>query len=88
MQAKDIFTYDYIFKSIDDSLDGINEIFISPDGVYNEISLLSLYNPKNNSSCLHRGRFLMRALAVRSDRAFAAVLVAPAVRLAWGGEAR
>ena len=48
MQAKDIFTYDYIFKSIDDSLDGINEIFISPDGVYNEISLLSLYNPTNN----------------------------------------
>tara|TARA_Y100001958_G_scaffold91703_1_gene62521 strand:- start:271 stop:4347 length:4077 start_codon:yes stop_codon:yes gene_type:complete len=48
MQAKDIFTYDYIFKSIDDSLDEINEIFISPDGVYNEISLLSLYNPTNN----------------------------------------
>ena len=45
MQAKDIFTYDYIFKSIDDSLDGINEIFISR-WVYNEISLLSLYNPK------------------------------------------
>jgi CHAT domain-containing protein/Tfp pilus assembly protein PilF len=37
-------SYDYFWKPIAEKLDGVKRVFVSPDGVYNEINLNSLYN--------------------------------------------
>jgi CHAT domain-containing protein/tetratricopeptide (TPR) repeat protein len=37
-------SYDYFWKPIAAKLNGVKKVFISPDGVYNEINLNSLYN--------------------------------------------
>ncbi|MCS7075074.1 MAG: CHAT domain-containing protein [Bacteroidia bacterium] len=40
-------SYNYYWKPIAEKLSGVKRIYFSPDGVYNKISLLSLYNPNS-----------------------------------------
>ena len=45
-KKSDAFSYNNFWESINTKLTGINKVYFSPDGVYNQLSLDALYNPK------------------------------------------
>lgn len=48
-KIKDEYSYDKLWRPIGQHFNGINKIYFSPDGVYNQISVFSLYNPKTGN---------------------------------------
>ncbi len=49
---EDLISYDQFWKPIAQNLKGIKKVFFSPDGIYNQISLNTLQNPKTKKFVL------------------------------------
>ncbi len=47
-QISDKFTYEELWKPLEDQFKGYKKVFISPDGVYNQINMSTLINPETN----------------------------------------
>lgn len=47
MKVKDQITYQKFWKAIDEKLQGITKVFLSPDGVYYQINISALKKPNN-----------------------------------------
>lgn len=48
-KIKDEYSYDKLWRPIGQRLNGVNKIYFSPDGVYNQLSVFSLYNPQTGN---------------------------------------
>ena len=44
-QMNEVYSYRLFWRPLDNKLQGINKIYFSPDGVYNQISIYTLQNP-------------------------------------------
>lgn len=51
-KVKDRYSYNFFWKPIAQKLKKYNTIFLSPDGIYNQISINSLVNPETNKYVL------------------------------------
>ncbi|TAF30785.1 MAG: CHAT domain-containing protein, partial [Cytophagales bacterium] len=51
-KEKDMLSYDQFWKPIAENLKGIKKVYFSPDGVYNQVSLNTLQNPKTKKYLL------------------------------------
>ncbi len=57
-QIKDNFSYKELWKPLESRFNGIKKIYISPDGVYNQINLNTLVNPES-------GEFLIKEVEIQ-----------------------
>jgi hypothetical protein len=57
-RLKDTLSYGIFWKPVAGSLHGLNRVYLSADGVYNQISLNTLFNPET-------GKYLMDELQIR-----------------------
>lgn len=54
----DEYSYNKLWKPISEHLQGIEKVFFSPDGVYNQVNINTLYNPET-------GNYLLNEMDVR-----------------------
>lgn len=47
-QVKENYSYKFFWKPISNKLEGINKVYFSPDGVYNQVSIYTFRNPDTN----------------------------------------
>jgi CHAT domain-containing protein/tetratricopeptide (TPR) repeat protein len=55
-KTDDTLSYHYFWKPIAAKLQGINKVYVSPDGLYNKINLNTLYNPKTSKYLIEEMR--------------------------------
>lgn len=54
-RTEDSLSYNIFWRPLKKYLNGIKKLYLSPDGVYNQINLLALKNPKNGQYVLDEG---------------------------------
>ncbi|MEQ8925331.1 MAG: CHAT domain-containing protein [Fulvivirga sp.] len=57
-QIEDRFTYDELWEPMKDQFEGVKKIYISPDGVYNQVNLSTLVNPET-------GEYLIKEIEIQ-----------------------
>ncbi len=52
-RVPDPYSYDQYWRPIEESLDGIDKVYLSPDGVYNQVNLNTLWNTSTDEFLLN-----------------------------------
>jgi CHAT domain-containing protein len=56
-QMNEVYSYRLFWRPMDNKLEGINKIYFSPDGVYNQISIYTLQNPASKQFTIDEFEF-------------------------------